>query len=108
MKSKDSIAQSILAHYALYRLTPLLDHLIVGLKKCGILRAVQTFPNLYAPLFMYTGEVMVDDILEAVYIDETQTQNQRTMLFWHSLSVSSKSQMKMVRMHFTVVAFSLP
>ena len=76
MQSKESIAQNILAYYALFRLTPLLDQLVMGLKKSGILRAVQTFPSLYASLFMYTGEVTVDDVLEAVYVDESETEKE--------------------------------
>ena len=56
-------------HAALYRITPLLEQISTGIKKNGLLRAIQSFPDIYAPLFVYVGEVSVEDVLNAVYID---------------------------------------
>ena len=77
MQSKDSVAQNLLTHEALYRISPLLDQIAQGLKKGGMLRGIQDFPYLYAPLLLYTGEVSATDVLEAIYVDEEETDVQQ-------------------------------
>lgn len=76
MHSKDSVAQNVLTHEALYRITPLLDQISQGLKKGGILRCIQMFPYEYAPLLVYTGELSATDVLEAIYVDDEETEVQ--------------------------------
>ena len=74
MHSKDSVAQNVLTHEALYRITPLLDQISHGLRKGDMLRPIQCFPHLYAPLLIYTGELSTADVLEAIYVDELETE----------------------------------
>jgi len=64
-----TVAQNLLMHAALYRITPLLQQISAGLKSNGLLRAIESFPDVYAPLFVYMGEVSVKDVLKAIYID---------------------------------------
>ena len=67
------MAQNTLTYGALYRITPLLQQISAGLKKNGLMRAIQNFPDLYAPLFIYIGEVSAEDVLNAIYIDSEIT-----------------------------------
>ena len=63
VERSQSIAQSILLYEGLYRFKSLLDHMAIGLKACNILKCMQSFPTLYIPLFMHTGDVNSDDAI---------------------------------------------
>ena len=49
--------------------TELLEQISTGLKKNGLLRAIQSFLDIYALQFVYVGKVTVEDVLNAVYVD---------------------------------------
>lgn len=76
MHSEDSVAQNVLTHEALYRITPLLDQISAGLMKGDMMCSIQCFPHVYAALLIYTGELSTADILEAIYVDEQETEFQ--------------------------------
>ena len=77
MSTKDTVAQNVFTHMELYRLSPLLDQMASGLKKSGVLRMVQAFPDLYAQHFLYCGRLSAEDVLQAVCVDEEQTELER-------------------------------
>ena len=63
---------SVLSFFALYRIAPLLDQLIKGLQLCDVLKTVRAFPGVFAPLFTFSGNMTVDDILGAIHVDESE------------------------------------
>ena len=73
LSTKDSIAQDVMTYEGLYKVAPLLDQLADGLRAGG-LQSMQSYPQLFAPLFIYTGEITVDDVLGALYVEETEMQ----------------------------------
>ena len=56
-------------HEALYKLSPLLDQFKEGLCKMAVLRPVQQFPQLFLPLFTFTGNVSSEEVIAAIYPD---------------------------------------
>ena len=47
-----------------------------GLRSGGLLQSMQVYPQLFAPLFINTGELTVDDVLQALYVEvETELQS---------------------------------
>ena len=95
MSTKDTVAQNVFTHMALYRLSPLLDQMASGLKKSGVLRMVQAFPDLYAQLFLYCGRLSAEDVLQAVCVDEEQSLK-GIQLLWLSSNATLKNVMKLV------------
>ena len=59
-----------MTYEGLYKVAPLLDQLADGLRSGGLLQSMQSYPQLFAPLFINTGEITVDDVLQALYVDE--------------------------------------
>ena len=55
----------------IYRIKPVLDHLSTGLKACGILKVMKSFPELFLSLFVHTGEISNDDVCEALYSEDS-------------------------------------
>lgn len=47
-----------------------MDQIAAGLKSDGLLRSISSYPKLFAPFLIDTGEVIVDDVLQAIYIDD--------------------------------------
>ena len=41
-----------------------------GLRSGGLLQSIQVYPQLFAPLLINTGELTVDDVLQALYAEE--------------------------------------
>jgi len=41
-----------------------------SLRYSGLLRSIRSYPTLFAPFLINTGEVTVDDVLQAIYIDD--------------------------------------
>ena len=74
LATKDACAQNILAHEALYKVSQLLDQFKQGLKKVDMLRLVQAFPDLYIALLTFSGDISAEDVLGALYVDETETE----------------------------------
>ena len=79
LSTKSTVAQNVFTHEALYRLSPLLDQMAEGLKKNGLLRAIRIFPNLYAPLFIYTGCLSSEEVQAALYVDDDYEMDKETM-----------------------------
>jgi len=87
MSSKDAIAQNIVMNKALYRLVPILDQIVDGLKQAGVLTMFQQFPNVCASLLMYNGMVNTGEVSLVVYVDEEETRmkpgDEVTLMFLH-------------------------
>ena len=49
----------------------MLDQLCDGMKKLPILRLVRHYPELFASLFTYTGNIVADDVLDAVFVHDS-------------------------------------
>ena len=68
---------------ALYRLVPMLDQIVDGLKQAGV---HQMFQQVCAPLLMHSGMVSAEVSL-AVYVDEEETRmnpsDEVTLMFLH-------------------------
>jgi len=93
MSSKDAIAQNIVMNKALYRLVPILDQIVDGLKQAGVLTMFQQFPNVCASL-MHNGMVNAGEVSLAVYVDEEETRmkpgDEVTLMSLHKGSYSVK------------------
>ena len=62
--------KAFFSHDALYRRSSLLNQFRLGLKEVGALQLVEAFPDLMSKLFVYTGDLSAEEVLEAVYADE--------------------------------------
>lgn len=71
LATKHAIAQSLLAHDALYKRTVLLDQLKDGLKQIGAYRLLSTFAEKLAPLFVYQGTLTPEEVKNALYVEGT-------------------------------------
>ncbi len=72
MTTKYVIAQDILSHEALFRISKLLDQFKDGLKKTHALKLILAFLELFQELFTYCGRVTADEVLDAVYVNEPE------------------------------------
>ena len=61
------VAQSVLQHEALYKISKLLDQIQFGLKDIGILDVIQAFPELF---FEVIGFIANADVLQALCIQD--------------------------------------
>ena len=64
------IAQEILTHEAIFKISKLLDQFYEGLKKLRILQLIRAFPDLFAPLFTFTGDISSEMVSEALFIKD--------------------------------------
>ena len=79
--TKDIIAQQVITHEAIYKIAKLLDQFCEGLKKLHIMQLIRSFPELFAPLLTYTGDISPDAVLEAIFIkDETELHSEDKVL----------------------------
>jgi hypothetical protein len=69
------VAQTILQFESLIKISRLLDQFMSGLCKIGVLPLIQQFPQLFLPLFTYTGNVQTEDVLSTLYVDEDDTKD---------------------------------
>ena len=76
MSNKEVLAQEIVYYESIGRISKAMDKFGQGLHALGVLQLIRTFPQLFAPLFMYTACISSDDVLETIYIDETMTELQ--------------------------------
>ena len=83
MSTKAVIAQNVMAHEAIYRLSKLLDQLCSGMEKSPVLRLIRAFPEIFSALLTYTGNVSVEEVQEAVYVcnDEMCSEDKVIMKF---------------------------
>ena len=70
MDNKDVIAQSIMQHEGLYKLSGLLDQFKEGLSRTNIHTLMENYPQEFAPLFIFSGELMATDVIKALYTRE--------------------------------------
>ena len=49
----------------------MLDQIRQGLSKAGALKLLTAFPDLFAELFVFSGNISVDDVVQCLCYDET-------------------------------------
>ena len=72
MSTKEAIVQDLFTFDALYKRQVLLDQLKEGLKSIGALKLIQTFPNEMLPMFTFQGQLVADDVLEAIDVQVSE------------------------------------
>ena len=70
MDNKDVIAQSVMQHEGLYKLSVLLDQFKEGLRRTNMDRMTENYPKEFAPLFVFSGEINATDVIKALYTEE--------------------------------------
>ena len=70
MSTKEVFAQEVITHEVFYNFSKLLDQMCNGMKRLPIFDVIQSFPHLFTSLFTYSGNVSVDDVLDAVYFPD--------------------------------------
>ena len=65
MATKDAVAQEIIAHEGIYKAAKLLDQFCDGL-----LSLMRAFPVVFAPLFTFTGEIDVAEVVDGLYVGD--------------------------------------
>lgn len=73
MDNKDVIAQSVMQHEGLYKLSVLLDQFKDGLRRVKMEKLIESFPNEFALLFTCSGKISTADVIEALYIRRDRT-----------------------------------
>ena len=61
---------SILTYEALYRISPMLDQMIDGMKASNVMEMFTHFAEICAPLLTYSGEIAPEAVSTAIYVDE--------------------------------------
>ena len=69
MATKDAVAHSMIAYDSLYRRSPLLDQFSEGVKEMGLMALIKAFPTEMSPFFNATGELSVEEVLEALWVE---------------------------------------
>ena len=95
MDNKDVIAQSVMQHEGLYKLSVLLDQFKNGLEKANVEKLIKNYPKEFAPLFICSGEITAADVIETLYM-RNDKMDQVTMDLLHQY-ISSLSQQGMFR-----------
>ena len=62
------IAQHVIDHEAIYSPSKMIDQFGEGLKKLPVYSLMKAFPDLFLPLFTYSGNVDLDDVIGALYV----------------------------------------
>ena len=68
MANKDTVAQSIMQHEGLFKITALLDQFKEGLRNANMENLIESYPNEFAPLFVFSGEIRAIDVIQALYM----------------------------------------
>ena len=67
------IAQSVMQHEGLYKLSVLLDQFKDGLRRTNMEKLIENYSKEFAPLFMSSGEIKATDVIEALYMRKDRT-----------------------------------
>ena len=70
MSNKDVIAQCIITYEAVERISKSLDQLCEGLRNLGLLDVIRAFPHLFLSIFVFSGTVTSQDVIDAVYMPD--------------------------------------
>ena len=70
MATKDAVAQEIIAHEGIYKAAKLLDQFCDGLQALRLLSLMRAFPVVFAPLFTFTGEIDVAEVVDGLYVGD--------------------------------------
>ena len=74
MDNKDIIAQCILQHEGLYKISVLLDQFKDGLRRSSIIaKFIECFPKEFAPLFVCSGKLTNADVIDALLARKDRT-----------------------------------
>ena len=65
-------------------MSKLLDQFCYGLQSLGVLKAIRSYPHLFLPLFVFTGNVSPADVVEAVRVEKDLSEDEeRVMKYLH-------------------------
>ena len=81
--NRHEVAQSIMQHEGLFRISELLDQFKEGLKQRKILSTVQNFPEQFSVLFTFVGSITSDRVTNALCTREFDNTDTMTMGFLH-------------------------
>jgi hypothetical protein len=70
MATKEIIAQDIITHEAVYKVARLLDQFCEGMKKLHVLQLIRGFPELFASLFTFTGDICAQEVQDAIFVHD--------------------------------------
>ena len=73
MANKDVVAQFVMQHEGLYKISVLLDQFKEGLRRVNIENLIESYPNEFAPLFVFSGEIRAMDVIQALYMGKDRT-----------------------------------
>ena len=60
--------QDISCHEVLFKASKLLDQFCEGTKQVQVLELVRAYPDLFVHLFTFTGDLVAEDVMDAVYV----------------------------------------
>ena len=73
LTNKHEVAQSIMQHEALFKISKLLDQFKDGLNQAKMLKIIQNFPEQFSPLFVFEGSVTADNVISALCTSDRDT-----------------------------------
>lgn len=69
VSTKELVAQNIVTHEAIYNPSKILDQFGEGLKKLpAVYQLMKAFPDLFLPLFTYSGNIEAEDVIDALFV----------------------------------------
>lgn len=73
MDTKDVVAQSVMQHEGLYKLSVLLDQFKEGLRRANMENLIMNYPKEFAPFFVFSGEIKATDVIKTLYMGKGRT-----------------------------------
>lgn len=100
MANKDSVAQSVMQHEGLFKISALLDQFKEGLRSANMENLIESYPNEFAPLFVLSGEIRATDVIYALYMGNDRIDSVSMGLLQQYIS-SLSQQGILISMHLT-------
>ncbi|XP_019858212.1 PREDICTED: uncharacterized protein LOC109586463 [Amphimedon queenslandica] len=100
MSNKDVIAQCIITYEAVERISKSLDQLCEGLSNLGLSDVIRAFPHLFLSIFVFSGTVTSQDVIDAVYMPDPVNKTILAHLKRYIVSLS-EDELKMFLVHAT-------
>ncbi len=73
-----------MAYDSITRISRMLDQFADGLQTMGLLKLIRSFPDVFLPLFVYTGNVSPVEVADAIFVDrDLSADQQKAMAHLH-------------------------
>ena len=86
MCNRKTVAHEVMQFEAIDRLERVLKPFREGLGSNNLLKVIQAFPPLFVDLFTFSGTLEHSQVLEAIYVDESETETRcdedEQLLMW--------------------------